>query len=274
MKLIKGSLLVLSLTFASNLMLFAQSKEEKIDQVLQVTGITTQISSIPTLIDSMFKQQQGLFTDTQQSKIFSIVMKNFAEKNFINEIKKDAAKNFNEVYCNKIIEAYKSDLFLDITKAEINSETMDSLIQMRSFDYSTVSQERDTILQNYIVNSGMLKNLEILTSSSIESFFTMFNLFLPAQKKIGNDQLQNVLEQTKASLKSPNQIRSLKQQYAFTYQKYSDEELQNYLSYYDADEMQWLMTIFHNGVLVGFKSCMNNAALEIVSEFHLESNNI
>lgn len=256
------------------LILEAETKEEKISTLLMVTGITEQTRSIPSLINAMLMQQGHFFSSDQQVKILQILMKNFSEINFNLSISKEVLNNFNMEYCDRILHTYNDKLFIKITESEVYSSNSDALPEIQTFDYSLVSESRYKIIEDYLSTSDSIKNQEIIALSSIEAFFNIFNLFLPMDKKINDEQLRSVLSQTKTRIYSPQQIEAIKKQYAFTYRDYDDGELVKYLNYYQSDEMMWLMNQFQKGLLDGYKLSMTNTALQIISEFNLQSNHI
>ncbi len=266
-------LLVCVLSLCITSLAIADTNEESVSTLLKVTGITDQTSSIPSVIQALLGQQGAFFGSDQQTKIFKIVMNNFSEVNFNKSISKEVLRDFREEYYKKIMQTYSDELFINITKSEVYSSSSDALSTMKTFDYSKITESRLSIIENFLRTSEIRKNQELVTLSSIEAFFSIFNLFLPEDKKLSDSVLQAVLKQTSDRLNSEEQIESMKNQYAFTYREFTDKELVAYFNYYHSEEMSWLMKRFQIGFLEGYKSSMTNTALQIISEFNIQQNN-
>jgi hypothetical protein len=174
------ALLALLLPFAS----FPESKETIIQKVVEVTGISNQFSVISQMIEEQYKQQKAKIDNKTYGKIIAILYESFANANITIYIIKEIENDYNEDYCRHILKTYRRRLFIDITKSEIEFSQNFTFEKPEKFDYKSVKRPRDKLFEQYIDKVGYIEMQKRLFYSSIHTYITTYNLFLPEDRKM------------------------------------------------------------------------------------------
>lgn len=250
---------------------FANDQESKINQIMEVTGITSQVENIPELLGSVFAQQKNAFQDAQYIKILEIIDHNFSQRNFRNLVFSEINDNYNANYTEYILGKYKEELFIKITETENNFHFQDNIQKINSLDLDSADQDKIALLNSYISNAHIIEYQKIVTTESIKTFISTINLFLPKEKKISAEVEQSILENSIKQLDTKANRNSIIKQYMLTYENYSTDELRTYLAFYETNEGKWLNNCYLTGIQKGFEKAMNASGLQMISEFGLGS---
>jgi hypothetical protein len=247
----------------------ADSKEQKIGKLLDVTGIKEQLRAMPELVKATFDQQKQQFGNETYAKIRDIIAKAFKEGDFIRIAKEEILAHYDEKLCDSVLKRYESKLFLDITKAEIKASENYDQSQFDGFDYSKVDEKRDAVIVKLIEDTDSIGIQSKTTSLTLKAFINSFNFFLPEENKITAKQLDAIIAQTLETITSDENMLNLKKRYAVIYKDFSNKQIEEYFSFYSTDEGKWVNTNFVNGFTKAFEACMEESARSIIDQFKL-----
>jgi len=256
------------------LSLAAQSVEASVDDLLQITGTSDQLSNVAASITSLYAQQEKSFDKDSYQALMKIIGNQFSAEVLSGAVKSELVASFDKALYQKLKATYQKQLIIDITKAEVLHSTSDEQAKIDSFDYDSLPSARKKLLEDFMKSSDELHTLEILTTSGLQAFVTTFNLFLPDEHKIKPEQMKQVIDNSIRQMRSPEYLLHLKKAHALCYASFNDKQMAEYIqTVYGSPEGKWMLKSFYSGLTKGFQTSMRNAADEIKSTFKIQESN-
>jgi hypothetical protein len=242
---------------------YCDSKDELIEKVLSITGITKQFNDPASLISGLYTQNKNSIDPKYYDKISKIIITRFSATAFNEYIKNEIGKDYNEEYLNNILKDYADNIFLEITQREIvaTPEYVDNEQKSRSF--SEIPKSRQDLIAKFISDSKIMEMTGKIVSDSLKSYFYTYNLLLPKSNKITEDQISSIIGNAVGNIESDETKLNMQARFAIIYEKFSDEALKKYFGFYRKEEGIWLQKKVMDGFEKAFEQCMNDAAQDI-----------
>ena len=224
-----------------------------IEEIFILRGLKKQIENIPGLVDAQLAESKN----KQNPEVFEIVSKVVAESYQAQTIYQVVFDNllasFDQDRYLVFADCLRSTLFRKMSQLEEQASTPEALSEMeeyaRKLGSNPVSQERIALVQALDEAVGATKlNIEMIIFTNLQ-MYKAFAVALPAKQRINED---NWEEKFKSSLKSRLE-QPMKQNilvaFLYTYQSVSDEELNEYINYWNSNEGNWWNDILSRALL-------------------------
>jgi hypothetical protein len=255
-----GFCTVLLLGVASGLS--AQTPRDKVIEFLDQTGIAEQLNDIPFIINEQFRTEAYKFQPEIQAEI-----KSQLRASFVAELVREDAISYvlNDVeqgHIQVVLDWLNSPLTMKMNELEIQATTQESQAELASFvekvEDGEVNQARlQTILD--------FDDLTQTTNSTVEYIAELYlalvqamNPYVASEDKINSDETDAmkamIVQEVYPQYKDVTVILNL-----YTYKDVSDEELNEYISFYKTPEGIWFTEV-SSGI---FKQVLSQATLRV-----------
>ncbi|MFC2061320.1 hypothetical protein ACFLUV_02300 [Elusimicrobiota bacterium] len=223
--------------------------EELIQELLDKSGATKQITMLPQVIMTMLPSQLAIHNaDTEASSTVNakISTEYFVAENILNSVKEQLKKDFNKSYAEKYIKWLDTELGKKITQMEIDASSPEAAMSIMAYmiqlQQESPSEERIALVNKL---AEVLKAAEQYEERSADIMIKIargINKKLPKNRKTPDSQLDEIKEVYKKA--SVSQIGSyLIPTFLYTYQSLPDGDLKKYIDFLSTEEGVWFNQI-------------------------------
>ncbi|WP_020406417.1 DUF2059 domain-containing protein [Hahella ganghwensis] len=243
----------------------ASPSDESIDDILELSGVTSQVADYPGMIQAGFMQgaqQSGSISESDAANIIDSINRTVVPAAILGDIRASVKKSVSENDIEEIQKWYKSDLGQEITNAEKAASTPESIQQMMG---SAQELMQDTKRLEFAKRLDQLlgateMTLDLQRSTSIAVYTAMMSAVQPDQEpdiQAIEDQMTAMESQMRASIEQYVAVS-----FIYTYQSISEEKLAKYETFLGTDAARK----FNDSLIEGLKVGLKQAVVDMMSE--------
>ncbi len=240
-----------------------------IDQVLDQSGIRKQLQQIPAQISMQLAARKQEY----KPEVYAILERSMTESfraNTLYQLAKDCfRKNFDAQKMQDTLTWLQSPLFRKFSGLEMNLSDPKVRAEVKEFTTSLMTkpppEARLGLVKRFdqATNSTSLA-VDIITSIN-RGMVTGIEKFVPVDKRVPPDKLDELLAQQRQKIEEPLKSASMISM-IFLFRSVSDEELRQYISFYESDTGRWFTRLSS----LAMNSAMTTAA-ESIGEKMIEA---
>lgn len=239
-----------------------QSPREKVIEFLDQTGIAEQLADIPFIINEQFVAEEQRFQPEVQALIKSQLMTSFDA----NLVREDAISyvlnDVEQAHIQAVIDWLNAPLTIKMNELEVEATTQESQEDLATFVEKVQAGQVDQARLQTILDFDDLTNT---TNSTVEYIAELYlalvqamNPYVSSEDKINPDETDAmkamIIQEVYPQYKDVTVILNL-----YTYKDVSDEDLNNYISFYKTPEGIWFTEV-SSGL---FKHVLSQATLRV-----------
>jgi hypothetical protein len=225
---------------------FAESKKEKIDQFILLSGLDSQLREIPDVILMQFEEEKDTFDVESQDKIRARLIEAFQTELLMMDAYNYISENYDETRINAAIKWLQDPFTAKINELEISSGLSDALPDREAYfenlENSPPTEKRLSLIVDFDEITDATYNTVSIITEMYMSIITAMNPFAPAGQKLDNENYEAVKNSIKMQL-LPVYERVNVMMNLYTYRTIDDEELEEYIDFYTTDDGEWFVDV-------------------------------
>lgn len=240
----------------------AQTPRDKVIEFLDQTGIAEQLGDIPFIINEQFVAEEQRFQPEIQSDIKSQLMTSFDAELVREDAISYVLNDIEQGHIQAVIEWLNAPLTMKMNELEVQATTQESQDELASFVEKVQAGEINQARLQTILD---FDDLTKTTNSTVEYIAELYlalvqamNPYVASEDKINPDEtdaMKNmIIQEVYPQYKDVTVILNL-----YTYKDVSDEELNEYISFYKTPEGIWFTEV-SSGI---FKHVLSQATLRV-----------
>lgn len=228
-------------------------KNKIVEEILELSGMKKQIENYPSLVQSQLAESQN----KQKPEVFAIVSKVMSEsykaETMYQVVLGNLIANFDMNHYTALLNWLHSPLSKKMSQLEEQASTPEALQEMREFaaklQYNPPSQERIALVQALDeAVGGTNLSIEMITLTNLQ-MYKAFETAIPEAQRIKEDNWEEKFKSTlKDQLEQPMKQNTLIS-FLYVYRSVSDEELREYINFWDSSEGRWCNKILSRAFL-------------------------
>lgn len=255
-------LVILLIGVVSNASSQIQTQREKVIEFLDQTGISEQLVDIPFIINEQFIAEEQRFQPEIQAEIKSQLMASFNADLVREDAISFVLNDIEQGHIQSVINWLNSPLTVRMNELEVQATTPESQNDLAAFVEKVQAGEVDQSRLQTILD---FDDLTKTTNSTVEYIAELYlalvqamNPYVATEDKINPDDTDAmkamIIQEVYPQYKDVTVILNL-----YTYKDVSDEELNQYISFYKTPEGIWFREV-SSGL---FKHVLSQATLRV-----------
>ena len=266
MKLLKSLVFVFACLNAS--VLFAQDQGDPVDQLIVKSGIKLQTEELPDVIkasiDQSLNQNQKL-TAEQRAKLKDIFIQAFDPSAMLKSIKNYVSGRLSAQDLNTILTWLNSPLGVKITQLEEDASTADAFKKVREYAQGLQANPPDP---NRVALLQKLDTAAHLTDNNVKMRIDMASSMAESMAPaIGNKDFSASAVNAQLEENRPKIENAARQEVIieglYTYQSLTDNEIQQYIDFYNSDAGMKYETVMAEGLSTSLHNVFNEAGKDL-----------
>lgn len=211
-------------------------------EVLELSGFREQVEQIPALIQVQLQQRQNSLDPDVYAVVSRVLLESFRADSLYTTVVQRFAADADPERLNAVLEWLRSPLAQKMIRLEVEAGTPEG--QQKLKDYAAALQGNPPAqirlaLVKRLDEATRTTELAIATSASmVGAMMGTLQAQLPPEKRMDEAQVGKELSRMKAQLQAPMKNNTLVN-FLFTYRSVSDEELTQYLSFWESETGRW-----------------------------------
>lgn len=223
----------------------AQDKSE-IDTFFQLSGLEQQIRELPEIITEQFNDEKDLLTPASQRTVLSIISTAFEPNQLVNDARKFLEQSENARFITEINAWLESDLTKKMNDLEMASNE-DATFQQRdqffnSLDDNMPSESRLELVNRLESSTEATYYLVSVITDMYLSLIKIMSPYMPPDNQIAASRYPE-LRNTIMNELMPMYRNITLAMNLYTYRDVSDEELEQYVSFYETEAGRWFADV-------------------------------
>ncbi len=224
-----------------------------VEEILELSGTKKQIENFPSLVEV----QLAGYKNKQKPEIFEIVSKVMSEsykaETMYQVVLDNLIANFDKNHYAALLNWLRSPLSRKMSQLEEQASTSEALQEMREFaaklQYSPPLQERVALAQALDeAIGGTNLSIEMITLTNLQMYKAFETVILETQRIKEDNWEEKLKSSLKAQLEQPIKQNTLTS-FLYIYRSVSDEELREYINFWDSEEGRWCNKILTRAFL-------------------------
>lgn len=225
---------------------FADSKKEKIDQFILLSGLDSQLREIPDVILMQFEEEKDAFDAESQTIIRARLVEAFQIELVMQDAHNYINENYDETRINAAISWLEDPFTAKINELEIASGLSDALSDreayFESLENSPPAQDRLNLIVDFDEITDATYNTVSIITEMYMSIITAMNPFAPDGQKLDDENYEAVKNSIRMQL-LPVYERVNVMMNLYTYRTIDDEELEEYIDFYTTEDGEWFVEV-------------------------------
>jgi len=252
----------------------AQTPDENIKKVLELSGLNKQIELLPAQIKSGFDQeQQGAqrkLTPEEYDRLLKIMMDAYNAS----DLKQSMVDYFKEHYDHDQISAelkiLNSPLSKKMTELEIQASTPEATQEIQKYVEQLKSKppppERGALARKLDQLSGSTDtSVEVLVAMFLANI-RVYNAISPPEQRIDDDQLKQMADRMRKELRKPIEDFTTAS-ILYMYRTVPDTELKEYITLYEGGTAEWFKPLVKGALINAVSIAAEKAASKAAQKF-------
>lgn len=227
----------------------SQNQQVEFNEFLDESGLKAQLLELPLILLEQFEQESSYFDESTKQKIRQTVSRAFSEDLIIKDALTFLDSNYDPVHMSTVREWLKKPLTLKMNEYEQGANSPDVDQEREQFlerlQTSPPDPKRvETIIEFDELTDATFNTVKIITDLYMALITTMNPYQSPEQQLDLNDTTEirrSIMVQLLPVYENVTVAMNL-----FAYREVSDEELAEYVSFYDTESGQWFVDVSYN----------------------------
>ncbi|MFQ5794400.1 MAG: HEAT repeat domain-containing protein [Candidatus Bipolaricaulia bacterium] len=237
-----------------------------IEEILELSGMKKQIERIPARVDAELAQRQTEMNREDYEKIRKIMVESYRYDAVYRAVVDKFTDNFDQIRLLTVLNQLHSPVFQKIFQLETQASTLEAIQEMEKFAAQLQSnpptQERLALVQRLDEATGTTELSFEMSLAIFRGMVKAFDPILPPEERkeleeleqLVNDMVNDMRSQLQPLLKNNTWVSFL-----YTYRSASDEELTQYIDFWESDLGQWFIGVSSAAII----EAMGTAAEEV-----------
>ena len=228
-------------------------KNKLTEEVLELSGARQQIDNMPSLIEPQLEQYKAKQKPEVYELLSKIMKESYKAETIYRVVSNNLLSNFDQNRISNILNWYHSPLAQKITQLEVRAFSPEALQEMRQFATNLESnppqEARINLIQNLdsVVGATDL-NIELISTMGIQ-MLKVLQMTVPEDQRFKEQNWEDKFKSQMKSQLEPTMEQNSIISYLYTYRSLSDEDLGQYVNFFNTDDGQWLVKILNQGYL-------------------------
>jgi hypothetical protein len=234
----------------------ARSQDDRLDQVLEASGITSQVLGIEGQVHQQLATNRDLakLPPADAARVRAAVAGAFQGQKILDVVRSELAQRLNDSDLDALKKFYDDPFIKRVTDLERAMDRPDALSQVEQYARGLQSAPppafRVAIIQRLDKKIGGSDFTLAVAGAGIKGTMDGLNRSLDKQHQVSaatlNQRVESVLAQMRQPLTNVTMVS-----YLFAYRSLTDKELERYVAAYDSPPVSKLMEGFKTGVVRG-----------------------
>jgi Trp operon repressor len=243
---------------------------EQIDEMLKLSGLTTQIERLPEAMQSGFIQRQQSGQSRLSQENFENLLKIVAETYNASDLKQSIMDTFAAHYDRDQVLAelaiLRSPLNKKMTDLETEASTPEALQEIKQYAQQLRSQpappERSALVRTLDRVEGATDiGVELLVSVSM-AYIRIQNAANPPDKRLRQDQLEEVTGRIRRELWNSVE-QSTVVTFLYMFRHIPDSELKAYIELYESETAEWFKQVTKAALITALTAAAEKAGKQM-----------
>jgi hypothetical protein len=248
----------------------AGTPAEEIDEMLTLSGLTTQIDLIPSTIQSKFAQHQQRLPNTlrpeNSNRLLTILTEAYNPSDFKQSVVDYFTAHYDRDRVQAELDILRSPLNQKLVKLDEQASTSDALQEIKAIARKLESEppapERMALIRTFDRVSGSTDlGVELFVSTSMTVINT-FNSASPRGKRLTQAQLDDLSTQLRKEVWSPIE-RLTTATLIYMFRSMPDVEIEQCINLYENDTTAWFNQIVKTALISAMVNATEKAGREI-----------
>ncbi len=241
----------------------AESRNAVIDEILEVSGGNHHFEQLPAMINAGMEQNRQVMDAAVFAKLSSAVNEFHTAQAFREQVKGSFNKHYDKARFAAFLEMIRSPLALKMTQMEKEAATPESLQEMQG--YAATLQKNPPAP----ARRALIEKLDKVTSATqtgmniqlqiAQTMASVIDPLLPPEQRLKQGQMDDMLWQMQL------QVRPMMEQFIhltmlYAYRSLPDEDLQQYIAFYEADTGKWFIDVMNKATVSAFANLAQKTA--------------
>jgi hypothetical protein len=237
--------------------------EARIEHLLKLSGVSSQIRQFTQLQALQSSIQTRGVSPNEAARVASIIRGSFTPEIFLEPIRRELRNQYSLTMVERLLEWYRTPVARSVTATEIRMSSPESANRFAAFADRLRSDPPSSLRLDLVKRLDAVVDLSELQMSMAKSVLRAvaehLNPQLPPARRVTEKQLQAIVqavEQQRPMIKERTLARLL-----FIYDSVSDQDLQEYVQFWESESGQWFRTLYLRASLEG----VQRAALSMIN---------
>ena len=228
----------------------SQQRDKNIEELMVLSGIDAFIKQLPALVNAgyaILEQSPQVLTAEQFKEVERVISTVFAYESLRTELVRQFKKHYDALRFRQVAELFHSPLAQRMTEYEQALKTPQATESLTQYSNMLEKKPPPQIRVDYVAqldNASYSTQLTLLLQMHI-----IKNILLAASTSSDNDKALSRVE-INATLEAVN--KKISQQihelvlvsFLYTYRDVSNTDLQQYINFYNNDNLQWFLKLY------------------------------
>ena len=218
------------------------SQEALIEQVITLSGLQEQVDQIPAQVQATLQQMQSGVDPQAYAAANRMLPQAYRRDALHQSVKTVFRRQFNQEKLSQVLAWLSSPLVRKITRLEGEAAKPEALQDMQAFAASLPSNppspRRSTLIEQLDETTDATKLAVDTGIAQADAMVTAFDAMQPPEKRSPPKERERTLQLMRQQAREPTQ-QFIRQLLLFSYRTLTDEEVQQYLGFYQSDVGRW-----------------------------------
>ncbi|WP_448250096.1 hypothetical protein [Thalassotalea agariperforans] len=233
--------------------IYADSKisDGEVYSYLELSGIKASIQGMPAQVEMMSQQMQLTSADPEKDRVvISVLLEAWQEEKVNQELISYIQNNMTSAEMTQILSWLNTPLIKRIKASELAATSPDLqqelMLYMASLQSNPPTPARMAAIKELVSVTKMAENATDIAVSIVANMFKGMQAAMP-EKQVSEEQIQQQVKQVRAMMSQAMSQQMVLMSY-YIYRDVSDEELAEYMSFYQKSLGQKELTVVYGGM--------------------------
>lgn len=260
-------LAMICLTFVTTFSVAADTRQQVVEQVMELSGAKDTFAQIPDQIQMQYQQTNGQIDKVKYEKISAVIKEAYLPDAIYKNAVSIFLNNYDETRFKKILELLNKPLAKKMTELENKAYAPESSKDLeafaKAFDLSNADPDRISLIMRLDEAGGFTKLAVDLQLRSFMEAAKVVNQSMPADKKLTVEQLELLGNEYRGQIEP--QIEHFNLIFlSFCYKQVTIKELEQYVLDYESDLGRWFNKLIADTMMQIMMKPMKDTTPKIV----------
>lgn len=214
-----------------------------IDEVLELYGVTEQVEQLAGMLLASLDQQQAQLDPEVYRVLRNAFEFTFTSEKLYNRLAASFAEQANEAQLARTLTWLQTPLSRKMTGLELAANTREAMAGLQKYSALIESQPppqpRRALIERFDETVGATRLALEVQVAVLRALLEGANSLLPQERQSAPEQVDSLVTRMRAQFQEPLR-QQVQVSLLYTYREVSDDELAEYLTYWETEDGHWL----------------------------------
>jgi hypothetical protein len=236
--------------------------QTKVDEVLELFGVTDYSKQLPGIILSALDQQQAQMEPEVYRDLRNAFEFTFTSEKLYKRVAATFTEQGGDDQLSRTLVWLQTPLSRKITALESAANTLEAMEAIQQYgallDSQPPPQSRLALIERLDKTTGATESALEIQGALVRALLEGGNSLLPEEKRPPSEQVDSLIASMRAQWREPLR-QQLQVAMLYTYRDVSDEELAEYLAYWETEDGRWLTRTTNRALLDAMSAASREA---------------